>query len=111
MNLIAFCDEMTDCVDEERTVDISYLLFRMIFSTASCKFLLENLLMHTLDGQTERWVENWLNYWIQRVLISDMRSSWRPVNSRVVQGFILLFNISIKDLNSGATSSIPSATL
>ncbi|KAK4806210.1 hypothetical protein QYF61_001133, partial [Mycteria americana] len=31
--------------------------------------------------ETVRWIENWLNGWAQRVVISGTKSSWRPVQS------------------------------
>ncbi|KAK4808476.1 hypothetical protein QYF61_005793 [Mycteria americana] len=36
------------------------------------QILTEELLMYGLDEQTVRWIENWLNGWVQRVVISSM---------------------------------------
>ncbi|GAB0207654.1 hypothetical protein GRJ2_003231100 [Grus japonensis] len=66
-NIITFYDEMTGLVDEGRAVDIVYLDFRKVFDTVSHKIIIEKLLMHGLDEQTVRWIENWLNGQAQRV--------------------------------------------
>ncbi|KAK4810736.1 hypothetical protein QYF61_007710 [Mycteria americana] len=80
-NLITFYDEMAALVDEGRAVDIVYLDFRKAFDPVSHKILIEKLLMFGLDEQTVRWIENWLNGWAQRVVVSGTKSSRRPVTS------------------------------
>lgn len=48
-----------------------------------------------LDKWTARYIENWLNCWDQRVVISSDHPSWSSVISCVLQGSILgltLFN-------------------
>jgi len=48
-----------------------------------------------------RWIENWPSVWAQRVVISDVKCSWRLVTC-VPQGLILvpiLINISMNDLD------------
>ncbi|KAK4831130.1 hypothetical protein QYF61_015433 [Mycteria americana] len=83
-NLINFYDEMTVLVDKWRAVDIVYLNFRKAFDTVSHKILIEKLLMHGLDDQTVRLIENWLSGWAQTVVISSPKSNWRTLTSGVL---------------------------
>lgn len=41
--LIAFCDETTGLVDEERMMDGVYLDFSKVFNTVSCNILTDKL--------------------------------------------------------------------
>jgi len=100
-NLVHFCDEMTDMVDEGRAVDNVYLDFSNAFDTFSHKIITKKLLMCGLDEQTVRCIETWMNGCAQRVLISSTKSSQRSITSGVPQSPVL-FNICIKDLDDGA---------
>lgn len=71
-NSVNCYDEMSGLVDEGKAAGVVYLDFSRAFSAVSHRILIDKLMKYGLDGQTVRWIINWLNGWAQRVVISGV---------------------------------------
>lgn len=101
-------------VDKGGAPDATYLNICKAFDTVPHNILVTKLERYGCDGLTIQWIRNWLDSPIQRVAVNSSMSKGRSVTSGVLQRFILgpvVFNILIKDIDSGntaSTSGVPS---
>ena len=93
-NLIAFCDEMTDSVDEGRAV---FLVFSETSDTVSNSIVINKWMRHILYKGMVRWVENWLN--------CSTKSSWDTITREISAGANTLFN-ALSDMGAGTECTL-----
>lgn len=85
-SLIAFYNEVTSLLDEDRKVDVVSLDFSKAFDTIFPNTLVGKPGRYRLNKWMGSSVENCLSGWSNRVLIRGTKSSWRPVISGLLQG-------------------------
>lgn len=109
VNLIAFYNEMTVSVNEQRTVHLVYHDFSKAFDAFYCNVLIDKQMKWGLDKWTARWTKTCLNWWVQSTMTAGAKSTWKPVTSEVPWGLILglvQLNIFINYVDDGTECSL-----
>ena len=107
---VIFLEEITKWVDYGSPVDVIYLDFQKAFDKVPHQRLkLKGLKPHGMGNSIINWIEQWLTYRRQRVVVDGEVSSWKPVLSGVPQGSVLgpiLFLVYFNNLEEWVTGKI-----
>ena len=79
------------------------------FDTPPHKLLKSKLFGYGIGGKTLKWIDSFLCYRQQRVVVNRAKSDWAPVLSGVPQGTVfsvLLFPLYINDISTDIDSEI-----
>ena len=107
-NLVAFYDGVTASVDKGGAADVTCLHLCKAFDAVLHDTMVTKLEKNLCDGQTTRWVRNWLDGPTQSVVLSCSVFRWRPAMSGIPQRLMLgpsLFNIFVDSGGSGMECS------
>lgn len=83
--LVEHVDFMSQCLDQETTVDTVYLDFAKAFDKISHAHLINKLGHFGIGGYVVNWISEWLRNRAQRVVLDGDSSQWMSVTSGVPQ--------------------------
>ena len=90
-------------LDNRGPVDTFILDFEKAFDTPPHELLKSKLFSYGIGGKTLTWIDSFLCFRQQRVVINGEKSDWAPILSGVPHGTVrgpLLFSLYINDISS-----------